>query len=136
MILEAAIRARAVKHAENAAKEETAEMERMLARCQQAKAVLSAANHTGDEARIASAQQACNEEHLAFDLAERRMQDACRRYQAEIIRQGFADESAYQKAFRTKPVQEKLEAKVTPFRMEYAALLTRCEEIESLLSKE
>ena len=134
--LEAANRARAVKDAENAAKDETAEMERMLARCQQAKSDLNAATQAGDKARIAACQQKCDDEHLAFDLAERRMQDACRRYQAELVRQGFGSEQAYQAAFLTKPAHMKLEETVNPFREEYAALLARCEEIEKLLSEE
>ena len=134
--LEAAVRARAVKDAENAAKDETVEMERMLARCQQAQSDLEAAMQSGNEARIALCKQRREDEHLAFDLAERRMQDGCRRYQAEIIRQGFGSEAAYQAAFLTKPALLKLEEKVNPFREEYAALLARCEEIEKLLSEE
>ena len=43
-----ALRARAVKEKENAAREETVEMERMLARCQQAKSDLDAAKAAGD----------------------------------------------------------------------------------------
>lgn len=134
--LEAALRARAVKDAEIAAKDETAEMERMLARCQKAKAELDSAKQAGDEARMAAASQRCEDEHLAFDLAEHRMQDACRRYQAEIVRQGFGSETAYAAAFLTKPAQLKLEEKVNPFREEYAKLLARCEEIERLLGDE
>ena len=131
--LENARRARIIRDAENAAKDETAEMERMLARCQQAQSDYEAAMHSGDEARIAACRQKRDDEHLAYDLAERRMQDACRRYQAEITRQGFGSEQAYQAAFLTKPAQQKLEETISAFREEYTTLLKRCEELADLL---
>lgn len=131
-----ALRARAVKERETAAREETAEMERMLARCQQARSDLDAAASAGDKARIAACESVCASEKQAFDLAERHMQDACRRYQDELRRQGFADERAYQSAFLTLPAQKKLEEQVEPFRARYAELLTRCEELAGLLEGE
>jgi len=132
---EAAVRARTVKELEIAAKDETAEMERMQARCQQAQNDLNAATQAGDPARIAACKEKRADEHLAFDLAERRMQDACRRYQTEIVQQGFASEQAYAQAFLAKPAFMKLEKTIQPFRQEYAGLLARCEEIEKLLSE-
>ena len=134
--LEEARRARMVKDTENAAREETAQMERELAHCQQAKADADAAAMSGDAARIDVCALARDEAHRAFDLAERRMQDACRRYQMELARQGFGSEQAYRVAFMTKPAQQRLEAEVTAFREEYAVLLNRCEEIEKLLAQE
>lgn len=131
-----ALRARAVKEKENAAREETAEMERMLARCQQAQSDLRAATGAGDRARMDACQAALDAENLAFDLAQRHMKDACRRYQDELRRQGFASEQAYQEAFLTLPAQKKLEEQVEPFRARYAELLRRCEELAALLENE
>ena len=74
-----ALRARAVKEKENAAREETVEMERMLARCQQAKSDLDAAKAAGDAQRVAACEAVCEAEKLSFELAQRHERDACRR---------------------------------------------------------
>lgn len=131
--LSLALRARAVKEKENAAREETVEVERLLARCQQAKSNLDAAKSANDARRLAECEAICEAEHLAFDLAQRREQDACCRYLDELNRQGFASEQAYHDAFLTLPAQKKLEEQVEPFRKRYAELLARLEEINAEL---
>ena len=131
-----ALRARAVKEKENAAREETVEMERMLARCQQAKSDLDAAKSAGDAQRVAACEATCEAEKLSFELAQRHERDACRRYQDELRRQGFATEQAYRDAFLTLPAQKKLEEQVEPFRRRYAELLARLEEINAELEAE
>ncbi len=126
-------RARAVKEKENAAREETAAMERQLTRCQQAKSNLDAAIAADDQMRKSACEAACEKEKSAFELAQRRERDACRRYQDELRRQGFSSEAAYQAAFLTLPAQNKLEKEVEPFRTRYAQLLERLKEINAAL---
>ena len=126
-------RARAVKEEENAAREETVEMERMLARCQQAGSDLDAAKAAGDAQRVAACEAVCEAEKLSFELAQRHERDACRRYQDELRRQGFATEQAYHDAFLTLPAQKKLADQVEPFRQRYAELLARLQQLNAEL---
>ena len=133
---EAAVRAYTVKDAEIALKDEEEEVMRMDVHCQKAQGSLNAALQTGDPTRIAQCKQMREDEHLALDLAQRRLQEAKSHYEAVLAQQGFADEEAYRAAFLAKPAFLKLEKKVQPFRKEYAELLVRCEEIEKLLSEE
>lgn len=132
---EAAARALAVKEAENAAREEDAEVERMQGHCEKALSNLNAAKESGDDARVAPCQAAYEAELLAFDLAKKRQQEAYSRYEAALTQQGFESKDAYQQAFLPKPKFMKLEETIQPFRKEYAQLLARCEEIETLLSE-
>ena len=131
---EAAERACAVKETEIALREEAEEVQRMGVHCKKAQEQVNAATKTGDPAYMAQCKENREAEHLAMELAEKRLEEAKAAYQAALAQYGFEDEAAYRAAFLAKPAFMKLEKKVQPFRMEYAELYARCEEIEKQLS--
>lgn len=127
-------RARAVKEREKAAREETVRMEQALACCQQLHSNLNTAIQNGDPAQISFCESSLQAQKRSFELAQLRVQDACRRYQRELAEQGFPTEYAYQQALLTLPAQQQLENQIEPFRTQYAQLLQRCQELADLLN--
>ncbi|MDO4549612.1 MAG: hypothetical protein Q4D04_16100, partial [Clostridia bacterium] len=131
--LERANRARAVKETEKAAREKTAQMERVLARSQLNHSLLEAARTGGDKEKFAQYEQICHEDEKQFYLEQARVKDACRAYRDEITRQGFSCEQSYLEAFLTKSAQAALAREVEPFREEYARLYERCAQLSAAL---
>lgn len=132
---EAAARANAVAAAYDALKDEKEEISRMEGHVAAAQASLDAANKRNDKTGSAMAGEKLEAETLALGHAQELLAAAQARYDAEITRQGFDSEAAWQAAFLTKPAFMKLEETLTPFREEYARLLARCEEIEAQLGE-
>ena len=126
---EAASRANAVMAAYEAMTAENDEVARMQ------KHVDRAAEESKNAAS-SGAKAAANAQQLALDLAKEKQASAKAAYEAALAENGFDSEEAFKAAFLTKPAFMKLDETVTPFRMEYATLLARCEEIEALLPED
>ena len=126
-------KARVVHDREVAAKEATVEMERCLAISQAANSQLDAARRGTDHEVITRCEALLSRAASDYTLAWRRMQDACHAFDLEVRRQGFADETAYRRAFRTLPEEKRLREAVIPFREEYERNLARASELEALL---
>lgn len=130
---EAASRASMMATLYDLLKDEKEELARMQHHVAKAREEREAAEKTGSKTRIAAAREAVESEELALSHAQALLEKAQARYAAEMPRQGFDSESAWQAAFLTKPAFMNLEGKIQPFRREYAELLARCQEIEALL---
>jgi len=131
---EAAARAGMVAAFYDLVKEETEEIARMDKHVVKAQEALAAAEKTASKDQLAAAREALTGEELAYAHAQELLKKAQSCYNEEITHQGFDSEAAWQAAFLTKPAFMKLEETIQPFRIEYAQLLKRCEEIEALLS--
>ena len=130
---EAASRANAVMEAYEAMTAENDEVERMSKHVSRAEEQSKNAKTSGAKELAEAARQAAAAQQLALDLAVKKQADAKAAYEAALAENGFDSEDAFKAAFLTKPAFMKLEETVNPFRMEYATLLARCEEIEALL---
>lgn len=133
---EAAARANAVMTAYEAMTAESDEVERMSKHASRAEAQSKNAKSSGAKELADAAKEAAAAQNLALDLARKKQAEAKAAYEAALAENGFESEAAFKAAFLTKPAFMKLEETVNPFRMEYATLLARCEEIEVLLSDE
>ena len=133
---EAAARANVVMTAYEAMTAEGDEVERMSRHASRAKEQSKNARTSGVKEFADAAKQAADAQQLALDLAVKKQAEAKAAYEAALAENGFESEAAFKAAFLTKPAFMKLDETVTPFRMEYATLLARCEEIEALLSDE
>lgn len=133
---EAAVRANAVMEAYEALKAENDEVERMQGHVSKATTESKNAKRSGAKEFAEAAAQALDAQKLALDLALEKQADAKAAYEAALKENGFDSEAAFKSAFLGKPAFMKLDETINPFRMEYAQLLARCEEIEALLSGE
>lgn len=133
---EAAVRANAVMTFYEAVTREQEEASRMQKHVHKACKECEAAQASKEQTLIDAASEAWQAQKLAHSHALLQMENAQIRYVEELKNQGFDSEDAFKAAFLTKPAFMKLEETVNPFRMEYATLLARCEEIEALLSAE
>lgn len=133
---EAAARAERVRAAFDALAAEEEEVARMQGHVERAAAEVKAAKRSGEKALTGAAEEALDAQRLALDLAVRHRDDARRAYDAALTGQGFDSEEAFRAACLTKPALAKLEETIMPFRTEYARLLSRCEEIETLLGED
>lgn len=133
---EAASRANAVMEAYEAMTAENNEVERMSKHVSRAAEESKNAASSGAKELAKAAKAAANAQQLALDLAKEKQTSAKAAYEAALAENGFNSEEAFKSAFLAKPAFMKLEETVNPFRMEYATLLARCEEIEALLGDE
>ena len=133
---EAASRANAVMEAYDALTAENDEVARMSKHVDRAAQESKNAAASGAKELADAAKAAANAQQLALDLAKEKQAKAKAAYEAALTENGFESEEAFKAAFLTKPAFMKLDETVTPFRMEYATLLARCEEIEALLPEE
>ena len=133
---EAASRANAVMEAYDALTAENDEVARMSKHVDRAAQESKNAAASGAKELADAAKAAVNAQQMALDLAREKQAKAKAAYEAALAENGFESEEAFKAAFLTKPAFMKLDETVTPFRMEYATLLARCEEIEALLPEE
>ena len=133
---EAASHANAVMEAYDALTAENDEVARMQKHADRAAEESKNAASSGAKELADAAKAAANAQKLALDLAKDKQANAKAAYEAALAANGFDSEDAFKAAFLTKPAFMKLDETVTPFRMEYATLLARCEEIEALLPEE
>lgn len=133
---EAAVRANAVMEAYEALRAENDEVGRMQGHVSKATTESKNAKRSGEKMLAEAAVEALDAQKLALDLAHQKQEEARAAYEAALKENGFDSEDAFKAAFLTKPAFMKLEETINPFRMEYATLLARCEEIEALLSAE
>ena len=133
---EAASRANAVMEAYDALTAENDEVARMSKHVDRAAQESKNAAASGAKELADAAKAAVNAQQMALDLAKEKQAKAKAAYEAALAENGFESEEAFKAAFLTKPAFMKLDETVTPFRMEYATLLARCEEIEALLPEE
>ena len=133
---EAASRANAVMEAYDALTAENDEVARMSKHVDRAAQESKNAAASGAKELAYAAKAAVNAQQMALDLAKEKQAKAKAAYEAALAENGFESEEAFKAAFLTKPAFMKLDETVTPFRMEYATLLARCEEIEALLPEE
>lgn len=133
---EAASRANAVMEAYDALTAENDEVARMSKHVDRAAQESKNAAASGAKELADAAKAAVNAQQMALDLAKEKQAKAKAAYEAALAQNGFESEEAFKAAFLTKPAFMKLDETVTPFRMEYATLLARCEEIEALLPEE
>lgn len=134
--LEAATRANVVMEAYEALTAENDEVARMQKHVDRAAQESKNAASSGAKELAEAAKAAVNAQQLALDLAKEKQAAAKAAYEAALTAQSFASEAAFKAAYLTKPAFMKLEETVNPFRMEYAQLLARCEEIEALLPED
>jgi len=133
---EAAARANAVMVAYEAMTAENDEVERMQKHVSRAEEQSKNAKTSGTKEFASAAKEAAKAQQLALELALKKQAEAKTAYEAALHENGFDSEEAFKAAFLTKPAFMKLDETINPFRMEYATLLARCEEIEALLSAE
>ena len=133
---EAASRANAVMEAYDALTAENDEVARMQKHVDRAAEESKNAANSGAKELADAAKAAANAQKLALDLAKEKQANAKAAYEAALAANGFDSEDAFKAAFLTKPAFMKLDETVTPFRTEYAALLSRCQEIEALLPED
>ena len=133
---EAASRANAVMAAYEAMTAESDEVERMSKHAKRAEEQSKNAKTSGAKELADAAKEAAKAQKLALELAVKKQAEAKTAYEAALAENGFDSEAAFKAAFLTKPAFMKLDETVTPFRMEYATLLARCEEIVALLPEE
>ena len=133
---EAASRANAVMEAYDALTAENDEVARMSKHVDRAAQESKNAAASGAKELADAAKAAVNAQQMALDLAKEKQAKAKAAYEAALAENGFESEETFKAAFLTKPAFMKLDETVTPFRMEYATLLARCEEIEALLPEE
>lgn len=133
---EAATRAGLVKTLYDALAEEEEEVARMQKHVNNAAEEAKKVRLSGEKALADAAEEARKAQQLALDHAIAHRDSARRAYENMLAQQGFDSEAAFKAAYLTKPQFLKLEETIMPFRMEYAQLLARCEEIEALLGDE
>lgn len=133
---EAATRAGLVKTLYDALTAEEEEVARMQGHVNKAAEEAKNAKRSGEKTLANAAAEAHKAQQLALDLAISHRDNARRAYEGMLAQQGFDSEAAFKAAYLTKPQFLKLEETIMPFRMEYATLLARCEEIEALLGDE
>lgn len=133
---EAAARANTVMEAYEALTAENDEVARMRNHISKATTESKNAKRSGEKMLADAAGEALEALKLSCNLAEKKQVEAKARYEAALSENGFASEAAFKAAFLTKPAFMKLGETINPFRMEYAQLLARCEEIEKLLGDE